>query len=277
MKKSLPIVIAIILLLVILVVIILLKNKKIGDDYNFEIYFFQAGKADAILIQNEGKYMMIDTGEQSLSQTILNYFESQNIKKLDYLVITHFDKDHVGSASAIINNIEVGEVIQSNVPKDSIYYDNYISALNENSITPTTASGDLVRTLGDVSMTINGPTTVYEKNESNNSSLIVSLTKGEKKFLFMGDSQNQRLKDFIANNQEEYDFLKVPYHGRDLKQLDNLLEGRNIKYAVITSSNLEKEADETVTTLEKHDIKIYKTREGAIRVYSNGSDIIIKQ
>ena len=277
MNNSVKIVFTLLVVILIILVAVSLKKDKIGEDYDFEIHFFNAGKADAILIRKDDQYMMIDTGESALSDDILSYFEANNITRLEYLVITHFDKDHVGSASSIIQNIEIGEILQSNVPKESEYYTAYLEALEEKEIEPVTVSGNITRKLKDVSMTINGPTSIYEKDESNNSSLIVSMVNDNNKFLFTGDSQNQRLSDFIEENQEEYDFLKVPYHGHYLKQLKNLLENRNIKYAVITSSNEEMEDEKTIEVLNSYNIKTYLTRKGVIKVYSNGTSILIKQ
>lgn len=131
------------------------SNKKENEDYNLKIYFFNAGKADCILISNNDKYIMIDTGEESLTNEILSYFKNNNIKKLDYLIITHFDKDHVGSASSIIDNIEIDNVLQSNCPKDSEYYTNYITCLANKNITAQTISGDKSFILGDLNFVVN--------------------------------------------------------------------------------------------------------------------------
>jgi len=272
--------IIIVLVLIVLIGIILFifyKNKDISSDYNFKIYFFNAGKADAILISKNNKYIMIDTGEESLSNEILEYFKNNNITKLDYLIITHFDKDHVGSASSIIDNIEIGEVLQSNSPKDSTYYTNYINSLTNKNISPKTITNNYEITFEDTKIIVNGPNTTYEKNESNNSSLIVSITNGNNKFLFMGDSENDRIKDYLSNNNDTYDFLKIPYHGNYLKQLDNLLEETTPKYGVITCSKDEGCEEKTITLLNEYNIKYYMTKKGSISVYSNGNDIIIKQ
>ena len=269
--------IVLIVLGVVIVGLILLYSLKNTTNYNFKVYFFNAGKADAILIENNNHYMMIDTGEEELASEILSYFKENIITKLDYLIITHFDKDHVGSASSIINEIEIGEIYQSNYPKESTVYTAYLEAIESKNITPITVSGDINLSLGDSSLTINGPTEVYTSNESNNSSLIVSLTYQNNKFLFMGDSQNARIKDFLNTNNEEYDFLKVPYHGNYLKRLDTLLKTKNIKYAVITSSLEEKEADETLEMLNNYNIKTYLTRNGSITVLSDGDNIVIRQ
>ena len=119
---------------------------------------------------------MIDTGEESLSDDILKYFNENNITRLEYLIITHFDKDHVGSAASIIDNIDIGEVLQSNSPKESEYYTNYLTSLANKNINPTTVSGNYELSFEDLTIVVNGPVTIYEKNESNNSSLIVSVT-----------------------------------------------------------------------------------------------------
>ena len=236
--------------------IILSKNNK---NYNFKIHFFAAGKADAILINYNNKYIMIDTGEQSLSDEILKYFKNNNIDKLDYLIITHFDKDHVGSASKIIDELDIDNV------------------LSKKNITPETIVNDKEFSVDELNIKIYGPKKVYDKNESNNSSLITSIVYNNNSFLFMGDAQNARIKDFLEEDNNSYDFLKVPYHGRYLKRFDDLIEGRNIKYAVITSSDEEVEDSQTIKTLEDNNIHYYLTRKGQIDILSDGKNIKVNQ
>ena len=274
-EKILPIVFIGIVVLALIIGYII--NGRVDKEYNFKIHFFNAGKADAIVLEKDGKYMMIDTGEEDLQDKIINYFRQNNITRLEYLIITHFDKDHVGSASAIIDNIEIGEVLQSNVPKESSYYTNYLNSLETKGITPTTVSGDYEISFADLTTIVNGPTTIYDNNESNNSSLIVKITDQDNTFLFMGDSENSRIKDFLTNNTETYTFLKVPYHGHYQKRLESLLEEGSFKYAVITSSLEELEDEETIELLTKYNIDYYLTREGSITILSNGKDLIIKQ
>lgn len=277
MKVKEKIIILIVLLLLIVLLIIFRTVIKKEDKNNLQIYFFNAGKADAILVSKNNKYIMIDTGEELLASEILNYFKNNNITKLEYLIITHFDKDHVGSASKIIDNINIGEVLQSNYPKESEYYNNYLNSLEKKNITPITVNDNYLINLEGLEITVNGPSTIYDNNESNNSSLIVSIINSNNKFLFMGDSQNPRIKDYLEIDKNGYDFLKVPYHGHYLKRLDDIIESKNIKYAVITSSEEEKEDEKTVDILKKYNINYYLTRKGSITIISDGKDIKIKQ
>ncbi|MEE3344850.1 MAG: MBL fold metallo-hydrolase, partial [Bacilli bacterium] len=74
-----------------------------------------------------------------------------------------------------------------------------------------------------------------------------------------------------------YDFLKVPYHGRYLKRFDDLIDGRNIKYAVITSSDEEVEDIQTIESLDNNSVHYYLTRKGQIDILSDGKNIKVNQ
>ena len=230
------------------------------------------------MISNNDKYIMIDTGEESLSKEILSYFNNNNISKLDYLIITHFDKDHVGSSSSIIDNIAVENVLQSNCPKESEYYDNYINSLESKSITPQTISGDLEFEIEDMKIKVNGPTKLYDSNESNNSSLIVSINYKNTNYLFTGDCQNDRIDDYIKENSiSKYDFIKIPYHGNYQKKLYDLLEKVQSSYAVITCAVDEPDISKTIELLDELKVKYYLTKNGSVTILSDGNEIVLNQ
>lgn len=274
-KKIIILVITLLLVVVCSIIFLISREDTTGK---LKIYFFNAGKADSCVIYNDDFAVMIDTGEKELDEEILTYLENNNITKLDYLIITHFDKDHVGSASTIINSIEVDNVIQSNYPKESKVYNKYLSALENKSIDAVTLREDLEFSFGDVYFTINPPLEeVYSNNESNNSSLIVSLKYKNNSFLFMGDAENLRIKEYLSTNNLSYDFLKVPYHGHYQTTLDELIEVIKPKYSVITSSLEEKEDDTTLELLSNIGSKTYLTRNGSILITSDGDTINIKQ
>ena len=269
MRKDIILLISILLLFIIILVYI-----RVSRNEDISIYVFDSGKSDAIIISKNDNHMMIDTGEESNVDDILTYFEKNNIRKLDYLIITHFDKDHVGGASKIIDNIDVGRILSSNVPKDSEYYNNYLNSLDKKGIIPMVVTDDYEFSMSSITVYINGPKVLYDKNESNNSSLIIGIEYDNNSFLFMGDAENSRIKDFVAVNNKEYDLIKMPYHGNYLKRLDDLFDDVKPKYAVITSSF---EDEKTVNLLNKYEIKYYNTKDGSINILSDGNNIHIFQ
>ena len=243
---------------------------------NLEIYFFSAGKADAILLTTENSTVLIDAGEKGFGKEILAHLEEQGISYIDYMIITHFDQDHVGGAAKVINNISVGTVLQSNCPKDSEEYEKYCNALLSASIEPITVEETMTFELDGVTYVVDPPRKDdYVEDDSNNSSLIVSVYNGENSFLFAGDAQTERLEEFLDSNSETYDFLKVPHHGGDDELMDDLITEISPSYAVITSSDEELEADSTTSYLAEANVETYLTRKGAIVLDSDGTNISI--
>jgi beta-lactamase superfamily II metal-dependent hydrolase len=270
----------IIVLIIILVIVgfysFITKYNKM-EETDLQIYCFNAGKADACLVSVNGKHIMIDTGEDDLFPEIVQYFNAKKVQELDYLIITHFDKDHVGSAAKIIENYKVYNVLESNYKKESDVYNDYVNALSAKKIEPTLVLGDYKFNLEGLDVVVNGTKTLFDNNESNNSSLITSLSYGSTDFLFMADAQNARIKEFLKNNKRDYDFIKMPYHGKYMKRIDDLLEATKPRYALITSSKKEKEDTETINMLKNFGIKSYLTREGSVLIKSNGNKIVIEQ
>ena len=252
--------------------------KKAPEDdaeaTDLTVHFFDAGKADAILLTTANGAALIDAGEKGFGKTILAYLEEQGIEKLDYLIITHFDQDHVGGAAKVINNIAVGTVLQSNQPKDSEEYEKYVKALTSAGIEPVTVRESYNFVLDGVAYSIDPPRQAeYSDDSSNNSSLIVTVTNGENRFLFTGDAQTERLAEFLDGNDTTFDVLKIPHHGKDEPLMQALIESTQPSYAVITSSDDEPESDAVVAALEKADVTVLLTRQGAVTFRSDGETV----
>ena len=238
------------------------------------VYCFSAGKADAFLLYTENSAVLIDTGESGFGKTILAYMEAQGIEKLDYLIITHFDKDHVGGAKKILESLEVGTVLQSNCPKDASAYNKYTAALEAAGLEAVTVREDLTFTLDGVVYTVNPPAQeTYASDESNNSSLIVSVKSGQNRLLFAGDAEDARLSEFLATDPGQYDFLKVPYHGHWQSALQTLIKTVSPSYAVITSSDDEPEDEQTLDLLAQLGVETFLTRTGAVTIRSDGTTL----
>lgn len=245
------------------------------EKMDFCISAFDVGKADAFLITAGSSAVLLDTGEEKDGERILAYLKQKGITKLDCMIITHFDKDHVGGADHILSQILVERIYQTNTKKDSEDYDEYteiLKTLPTQVITPTEI---IDFELDGAAFTIYPPGDSYEKKESNNSSLITSITYGNRDFLFMGDSMEERVEEFLELNQREYDFVKIQYHGKKLDLTNSFLKSTKPKYALITSSEEEKENSETVRLLKECGSKILYTRKGMIDLYSDGELLLV--
>ena len=238
-------------------------------------YCFKAGKADAHLIWNSDLAILIDCGEKGFGKEIVDYMSKAGIKKLDMLIVTHFDKDHVGGAAKLLRSVPVDRVIQSNCIKESEEYSEYAEQLKALGKRGEILSERQSFRLGNAEVTIYPPMRQsYPDEPSNNSSLITSVRYGSKSLLFAGDAEDLRMNEFIAREGgRSYDFLKVPYHGHFQSRLGAFLNDVRPKIAVITSSDEIPEDRAVMKMLSDLGAETYLTRTAPVIVKCDGESI----
>ena len=75
-----------------------------------KIHFIRAYWSDNILIESNGRFALIDTGYARDAERISKYLDEVGVKELDFILITHFHKDHYGSLPALLKRYPVGKV-----------------------------------------------------------------------------------------------------------------------------------------------------------------------
>ncbi len=246
-------------------------EKMPMQDCQAKVTFFDVGKGDAILIETSGHQVMIDAGYDDTADAILGYLKEQSIDKLDYLVITHFDKDHVGGADRIIKEVETENVLQPDYESESGQYKEYVEAMIDEGIEPDVVTQTMKLSLDGVEFLIYPPQKKDYKEEDNDFSLVISMTCGDKlhggkRVLFAGDCEKERLKELLIQKEFElsHDVLKVPHHGRKGKNSKEFLMAVSPKVAVITSSDEKPADDEICMILKKLGTDVYFTNEGTV-------------
>ena len=77
--------------------------NQIKED-DLKIYFIDVGQADCILLEQNGKFMLIDAGNNDDGDLVVNYLKEKGVQKLDYIIATHAHEDHIGGMDNVINN-----------------------------------------------------------------------------------------------------------------------------------------------------------------------------
>ena len=110
------------------------------------------GKADALVLKQAGHTVLIDTGEKDDGDKIVRFLKNQGIHSVDLLVITHFDKDHVGGAAKVLEHMEVNAVFMPDYEGTRPEYDSFLEALaGRDGVQRLT--GTMEQTIGAVSYT----------------------------------------------------------------------------------------------------------------------------
>lgn len=241
-----------------------------------EITFFDVGKGDCMLIETSKGAIMIDTGYDENGSEIVEWLKEMGVNSLQYLILTHPDKDHIGGADSVINHIGIGQIIDTDCVVDSDDYKEYKQAASEQGVDIVTLKETMEILLGDATLTIYPPISTDFDGE-NDYSLVSMLQYGETNFLFAGDSEEARIDELfeqIPNLQST--LLKVPHHGSLMDNSEEFFKAVSPEYSVITSDK--KKMYENVTKiLQNLNSEVFVTNDGTITVQSDGKNITIVQ
>ena len=235
----------IIVLILLLCIGISFIYKNIPKD--LYINFIDVGQGDSTLITTQfNKKILIDGGGSEFGstfdvgeKTLLPYLLKKKIHKLDYVIISHFDSDHVGGILTILEELNVKQVL---IPKQVEYSENYNKFLDivkkRNIKVKIVGEGNTINIDKNTYLDILWP---EEKqitdNVLNNNSLIVRLCYKNFKMLFTGDIEEiaeQRLLQKYENTEKlTADILKVAHHGSKSSSIAEFLEKVNPRIALI--------------------------------------------
>lgn len=191
------------------------------------------GEGDSIFIRlpfNKGN-ILIDTGysEYKMSNEIIPYIKSMGTKKIDYLIITHGDSDHIGASSYLINNFHVNNVI-FNCGSYSDLEIELIKLLDKKNINHYSCINSF--SIDKYKFYILN-TRDYD-NENDNSSVIYFKYNGYS-FLLMGDAETNKEMDILNKYYiRDVDFLKVGHHGSKTSSSKEFITTINPRYSLIS-------------------------------------------
>ena len=236
------------------------------------------GKADCIVLQQADKVCMIDTGEEENLTEIMAFLKQKKIDSIDLLIITHFDKDHVGGAAGILENYPVGKVYLNTFEKESEPVEAFFAAMDQKGIVPVRLDQTASLPIGEAALKIYPPKEAsYDEKEDNNSSLVVLCEFENHRMLFCGDAMETRIAELLEESIGKVDYMKVPYHGRELDNLSFLLEDTAPQYAVITCSKKNPPSDITLSELENAGAEVFLTTDGGIHASVRQSGVRISR
>ena len=243
----------------------------------FDFTILKCGQADAIVMRTENYNIILDTGEKDDGDKIIQYLNDINIDNIDYLFITHFDKDHIGGFPTVMENITASNIIVPDYEGGNDEYEEYLKTIDNKNLEITSLKEDTSFVFDDVLFEISVPKKQFYAEADNDFSLVLSVTHGDNTFLFTGDAEEERLSEILSEFSRQYDFLKVPHHGKYNKNTKRFINTVKPQYAVITDSEKNPASNKTTSLLESEGTEIYSTKNGDVSVISNGTEIKISQ
>lgn len=253
-----------------------------------EIHAIDVGQGDALALRTPGgRWILVDAGPRSISfdagrSRVVPYLLRQGAGRLDLLVITHPDADHVGGAAAVLDVLGAAAVLDPGLAAGK---DVYLDALRE-------AAEDGTRWLAGVAgdeLVLDGvrlrvlspaPGEVASGAEANEVSVVFRAEFGAFAALFTGDAYVD-VERRIARATPELlraQLLKVGHHGSATSTSEELLGAMGAPLAVISVGRRNRYGHPhpaVLERLERRGVRVLRTdRNGAITIRANRSGAV---
>jgi len=268
-----------ILLAVIGTVFIVVMIAKIP--HNLKIYFIDVGQGDStLIITPNDKKILIDGGGSATydigKNTLIPYLLDRKIKMLDYVIISHFDQDHVGGILSVLKELEVKMVIIGEQGEECEQYQVFRDIVKQRKISVVVVKkGDIIKVEKDIKIRILFPDNdLITENILNNNSLVFRLEYKGFDMLFTGDIEavaEKKILTEVNNNLLEADILKIAHHGSKSSSIDKFLKTVGSKIALIGVGENNKFGhpnEDVLEKLKKYGTKVYRTdKDGEISIF----------
>lgn len=238
------------------------------------VTFLKVGKADSIILRTGDYTAVIDCGEKSDGDKMVEFLEENGVTSVDYMILTHYDQDHIGGAAKVLKSFPVQHVIASDYTEDSSEYKKLVQAMQAQSLSFEIPSEPTAFRLADAEFTVYPHEAGgYAHGFDNNCSLVTKVVHHGNTLLFTGDAMQERLEEIMDIG--DCDLLKVPYHGREIANLPAFLDAVTPEYAVISTSSKELSGTTVQVLLERNVQTFITCNDGTITAVSDGNAIAI--
>ena len=237
-----------------------------------DIIFFGVGKADSILIKHQGETILIDAGHRSQEKQLADKLRALGVRKIDHMILTHPDKDHIGGVTYLIENFSIKNIMRSSYEKGNKDEARIKNALKTTPVDLMILDQDYSFNLGDMSVKL-FVVDPLSSNKSNDQSINILIENDEMNYFFGGDSEFTLLGDLMNQDLPVIDLYKVAHHGRLNENSEVFIEKIQPKHSVITNSPAE---SEVLSLLNGAGSKIYFAFDEDVSFVSDGKTIRVK-
>lgn len=241
------------------------------------IEVLDVGQGLSVVITTEAGTALYDGGPRTSSSKVVSYLQSTGVQKLDYVIASHYDEDHLNGLIGAIHALDVGTVIAPNYKTDTNVYTSFMRAVEEKGLTVTYAEAGATYTLGSAVIQIMMPLMPTYQDE-NDYSVVVKVTSAGKSILLTGDCTTLGEGDMLLAQEDiDSDILVLGHHGSASSTSQVFLDAVSPSMAVVSCGydNTYGHPDQSVMDrLAAAGILLYRTdMQGDLHFYTqNGSE-----
>jgi len=250
-----------------------------GASGDLTVRFIDVGQGMAALIECGGHYMAIDGGGRESSSKFVAVLKAQGVEKLDYVVVSHYDEDHLAGLIGALHVFPTDRVLAPDYRPDTAIFRSYEKMRTEEGVPAEVPSPGSVYSLGTAAFQIVSPSSGTADLE-NDRSLMVLLTNGTHRFLFPGDAEAAGEAAALATGFSlRADVLSAPHHGSNTSSTEAFLDAVSPKLAIVSAGADNPYHHPHPSILARYrdrGIEVYRTDEsGTITVTSRGGKLTV--
>ncbi len=257
---------------------------------SLEVHYINVGQSvSTLVIEPDGETMLVDTGHyDDDGEHVLEYLRRHDVERIDHLVTSHNDADHIGGNAAIIDYYEteadgIGAVYDPGIAANTLTYDEYLDAVEEHDVTLyETREGDTI-SFGEATVDVLGPPEPYLENEDRNeNSIVLKLTHGETSFMLSGDAESDQEAYLVDAYGDELrsTVLKAGHHGSSSSSSGAFIDAVDPQVAVVSSAHDSQYGhphDEVLRRFADRSVPTYWTAtHGDIVFVSDGTNVSVR-
>ncbi len=226
------------------------------SDDKLHIYFLDIGQGDSILVRSpDRKYILIDGGPDDTVLSELNDTLPVFVKKIDLVILTHPDSDHITGLVEVLKYYNVEKVAFNPVDKSTNIYSEFVGTIEDKNIENIELRDDDDFKFGCcIDVDVLWPEKGDDLNKIqpvNNISIAIKLTYGDFEAILAGDLESASEAQITNHNDIDADLLKVNHHGSNTSSIEPFLREISPELAVIQVGANNKFGHPTGETLEK--------------------------
>lgn len=256
----------------------------VSQPKNLKVFYLNIGQGDSAYVRSpDGTDMIIDGGPSNIVLSELGAVMPWYDKKIDVMVITNPDKDHIAGLIDVLDRFEVKVVIEPGTTNDTATYKTLEQKIKEEGATHLLAYEGLDIKLGEeANFEFLFPDRDVSMWERNDGSAVGILNYGETSFLFMGDSTILTEALILEKNSEKIsnvNVLKAGHHGSKTSTGSAFLEVVSPDFVIISAgenNSYGHPSPETIERINEVGSAILTTYEGRVEIESDGNNIFIK-
>lgn len=264
------------------------NSNQDSDDVN--VYFLNVGNGDCIIVENNNKFGMIDTGYVSTSKSVVKFMKKLKIKQLEFLIITHNHADHVGGFNRINDNFKIKKLyikkagVAAKDIKGMRAYNSIVKKANKagTTVKDVASSSNASFKLGNIKFKFYNRTgfKTYSKDtvHGDNANSIATLARVNGLRIYfagdIGDYFGGTAETSVSKKIGKVDIYKASHHGYvSYNNSEFVLKKLSPTYVIFTTGDksISKIALKRIKKVSSNFKKAYYTEDGTVKMQIDGN------